>query len=148
MWNNTFSLWFEIILFYWIKINSVNSVWLVILIVQRTYRNGKFWWFFSKSSKYKKPCFKVNATVCICFEDLNTGNIWPCYPTMVWAEKVGKFLSPFYPTKKKKKTICSCEYSSSISFYYWKVIKKYPTKQLWKRRKIFYVIYFWKIAIE
>ncbi|VDM44692.1 unnamed protein product [Toxocara canis] len=28
-----------------------------------------------------------NATVCICFEDVNTGNIWPCYPTTIWTEK-------------------------------------------------------------
>ncbi|MCP9265908.1 Degenerin unc-8 [Dirofilaria immitis] len=28
-----------------------------------------------------------NATVCICFEDINTGNIWPCYPIIMWTEK-------------------------------------------------------------
>ncbi|KAL3982343.1 degenerin family protein [Acanthocheilonema viteae] len=28
-----------------------------------------------------------NTTVCICFEDINTGNIWPCYPTVTWTEK-------------------------------------------------------------
>uniref|UniRef100_A0A914S6J8 Uncharacterized protein n=1 Tax=Parascaris equorum TaxID=6256 RepID=A0A914S6J8_PAREQ len=30
---------------------------------------------------------KRNTTVCICFEDVSTGNIWPCYPTAIWAEK-------------------------------------------------------------
>ncbi|KAH7729934.1 Protein UNC-8 [Aphelenchoides avenae] len=28
-----------------------------------------------------------NASVCICYEDAKTGDIWPCYPTTVWSEK-------------------------------------------------------------
>ncbi|TMS39408.1 hypothetical protein L596_005936 [Steinernema carpocapsae] len=33
---------------------------------------------------------ETNATVCMCFEDANKGDIWPCYPTSVWKEKVGQ----------------------------------------------------------
>uniref|UniRef100_A0A0N5B7F1 Degenerin unc-8 n=1 Tax=Strongyloides papillosus TaxID=174720 RepID=A0A0N5B7F1_STREA len=29
----------------------------------------------------------VNTTVCLCYEEANTGDIWPCYPTAVWAQK-------------------------------------------------------------
>uniref|UniRef100_A0A7E4WB71 Degenerin n=1 Tax=Panagrellus redivivus TaxID=6233 RepID=A0A7E4WB71_PANRE len=28
-----------------------------------------------------------NTSVCMCFEDATTGDIWPCYPTTVWNEK-------------------------------------------------------------
>ncbi|VDM76477.1 unnamed protein product [Strongylus vulgaris] len=30
---------------------------------------------------------EVNASVCMCFEDVTKGIIWPCYPTSVWAVK-------------------------------------------------------------
>ncbi len=28
-----------------------------------------------------------DATVCMCFEDSLSGNIWPCYPAKVWTEE-------------------------------------------------------------
>ncbi|RCN31203.1 degenerin [Ancylostoma caninum] len=30
---------------------------------------------------------EVNASVCMCFEDVTKGIIWPCYPTTVWTVK-------------------------------------------------------------
>ncbi|VDN22383.1 unnamed protein product [Cylicostephanus goldi] len=30
---------------------------------------------------------EVNASVCMCFEDVTKGIIWPCYPTSVWTVK-------------------------------------------------------------
>ncbi|PAV87514.1 hypothetical protein WR25_07188 [Diploscapter pachys] len=30
---------------------------------------------------------EVNASVCMCFEDVTKGNIWPCYPTSAWTVK-------------------------------------------------------------
>uniref|UniRef100_A0A1I7XA06 Acid-sensing ion channel 1 n=1 Tax=Heterorhabditis bacteriophora TaxID=37862 RepID=A0A1I7XA06_HETBA len=35
----------------------------------------------------------VNASVCMCFEDVTRGLIWPCYPTTVWTVKNWKQLS-------------------------------------------------------
>uniref|UniRef100_A0AC35TYL5 Degenerin unc-8 n=1 Tax=Rhabditophanes sp. KR3021 TaxID=114890 RepID=A0AC35TYL5_9BILA len=29
----------------------------------------------------------VNTTVCLCYEESVTGDIWPCYPSSVWKEK-------------------------------------------------------------
>uniref|UniRef100_A0A915ADX1 Degenerin del-1 n=1 Tax=Parascaris univalens TaxID=6257 RepID=A0A915ADX1_PARUN len=46
---------------------------------------------------------KRNTTVCICFEDVSTGNIWPCYPTAIWAEKDRK--DPIAITTKAKETL-------------------------------------------
>ena len=31
---------------------------------------------------------ETNTSICMCFEDSTTGDIWPCYPTSVWEEKV------------------------------------------------------------
>uniref|UniRef100_A0A8R1HYA8 Degenerin n=1 Tax=Caenorhabditis japonica TaxID=281687 RepID=A0A8R1HYA8_CAEJA len=30
---------------------------------------------------------EVNASICMCFEDVTRGLIWPCYPTTVWTVK-------------------------------------------------------------
>ncbi|CAI4227111.1 unnamed protein product [Auanema sp. JU1783] len=30
---------------------------------------------------------EVNASVCMCFEDITHGSIWPCYPTAAWTVK-------------------------------------------------------------
>uniref|UniRef100_A0AC34QKP1 Uncharacterized protein n=1 Tax=Panagrolaimus sp. JU765 TaxID=591449 RepID=A0AC34QKP1_9BILA len=30
---------------------------------------------------------QTNSSICMCFEDGTTGDIWPCYPTSVWQEK-------------------------------------------------------------
>lgn len=29
---------------------------------------------------------QVNTSVCMCFEDINSGDIWPCYPSTAWSE--------------------------------------------------------------
>ena len=31
---------------------------------------------------------ETNASVCMCFEDITRGLIWPCYPTNAWTVKV------------------------------------------------------------
>ncbi|GMT24411.1 hypothetical protein PFISCL1PPCAC_15708, partial [Pristionchus fissidentatus] len=30
---------------------------------------------------------QVNATVCVCFEDASTGDVWPCYASAVWSSR-------------------------------------------------------------
>ncbi|WKY07904.1 hypothetical protein Q1695_007417 [Nippostrongylus brasiliensis] len=41
---------------------------------------------------------EVNASVCMCFEDVTRGLIWPCYPTSVWAVKKCSQCSPISKT--------------------------------------------------
>ncbi|VDM75090.1 unnamed protein product [Strongylus vulgaris] len=36
---------------------------------------------------------EVNASVCMCFEDVTKGIIWPCYPTSVWTVKLSLILA-------------------------------------------------------